>query len=192
MARINKEGLDRFFDYDLHVESRTIFLRDGEDGEIDAATANRFVKALHLLVAESTEKPISVMVNSFGGCWYNGMAIYDAIKFCPAIVNCYIIGAAMSMGSIVIQAADRRIMYPNATMMVHDGTFSQGSLPPASFQNWADHFKKIQPIMYRIYAERSGRSTGFWRRKCSADLILSAKEALELGLVDEIYGVSNG
>lgn len=192
MSKIVKEGIDRFYDYDLHLETRTIFLADGDDGEINAAVANKFIKSLHLLVAQGIDKPISVYVNSFGGCWYNGMAIYDAIKFCPAVVNAFIVGTAMSMGSIVIQAADKRIIYPNATVMVHDGTFSQDSMAPASFQNWADHYKKIQPRMYRIYAERTGKSAGFWRRKCNADLILSATEALELGLVDEIYGVSNG
>lgn len=185
--RLMKESIDRFFDYDLHIESRTVFIGDGHDG-IDAGVSEFVVKAFHMLTAADKEKPITVYLNSFGGCWYNGMAIYDTIKLCPCHVTAYVIGSAMSMGSIMLQGADHRVIYPNATIMVHDGYESMNEALPQTFQNWADYSKKTRHEMYRIYAERSGKTVAFWRRKCAADLILTANEAKDLGLVDAIYG----
>jgi ATP-dependent Clp protease protease subunit len=190
MSKSSKESIDRFFEHHLHIETRTIFLGDDEGDGINASVARNVIKGLHLLGA-SPEKPITIYINSFGGCWFNGMAIYDAIKASPCEITAYVVGAAMSMGSIFLQAADNRIIYPNATIMVHDGYESRVDDTPKTFQNWAEYSKKSQQMMYAIYAERSGKPTGFWRRKCAADLILSAKEAKELGLVDSIFGESN-
>jgi ATP-dependent Clp protease protease subunit len=137
--------------------------------------------------AADAEKPITVYINSFGGCWFNGFAVYDIIKACPATVTAYVVGSAMSMGSLILQAADHRVIYPNATVMVHDGSWNVEDTVQ-SFHNWAEFSKKAQQQMYGIYAGRSGRPPSFWKKKCAADLILSAKEAKELGLVDEILG----
>lgn len=196
MSRLAKESIDRFFDYNLHVESRTLWVGDEEEGKegergINSTAAQYVVKALHLLVAASPEKEITIYLNSGGGCWFNGMAIYDAITLCPCQVTAYVVGSAMSMGSIILQAADTRVIYPNATVMVHDGYESLSEALPQSFQNWADYSKKTRQKMYRIYAERSGRPVSFWRKKCAADLILTAQEAKEFGLVDSIYGEDN-
>jgi len=185
--KLAKESIDRFFDYDIHVESRTIWLGDDEDG-ITEKTSERLVKALHMLANAAPDREITIFLNSLGGCWFNGMAIYDAIRACPCPITCYIIGAAMSMGSIIAQACDQRLIYPNATMMVHDGYETRVDDIPRTFQNWADYSKHTQKKMYEIYAERSGRPVTFWRKKCSADLILTAAEARELGLVDAIFG----
>lgn len=188
MPRLVKESIDRFFDYQVHVESRTIFVGDGEDDEIDPKVACAVTKAFHVLTDASKERPITVYINSFGGCWFSGMAIYDVIKNCPCRVTAYVVGAAMSMGSIILQAADERIIYPNGTIMVHDGYETRVGDIPQTFVNWAEYSKKTRNRMYKIYAERSGKPVSFWRRKCSADLILSAQEAKNLGLVDSIYG----
>jgi ATP-dependent Clp protease protease subunit len=190
MSKLAKESIDRFFEHNLHVETRTLYLGDDESEGINGNVASKVVKGLHLLGA-SPDKPITIYINSFGGCWFNGMAIYDAIKACPCEVTALVVGSAMSMGSIFLQAADNRVIYPNATIMVHDGYESRVDDTPKTFQNWAEYSKMSQRMMYEIYAERSGRPASFWRRKCAADLILSAKEAKELGLVDSIYGESN-
>jgi ATP-dependent Clp protease, protease subunit len=187
MPRIAKESIDRFFDNHLHIETRTIYIGDEDEG-VNQVTARNAVKALHLMCAQDREKPITIYLNSFGGCWFNGIAVYDAIKNCPAHVDCYVIGSAMSMGSIILQAADRRLIYPHGTVMVHDGYETRVDDIPRTFQNWAEYSKRSQQMMYDIYAKRSGKPASFWRKKCSADLILTAKEALSLGLVDEIYG----
>ena len=182
---IRKESIDRFFDYDLHVESRTLYIGGKE---IDEQSAERVIKALHIL---QSEKDINIILNSFGGCWFQGMAIYDAIASCSCHVNATVYGSAMSMGSVILQAADSRIIHPNATIMVHDGYETRVDDIPRTFQNWAEYSKRSQQRMYEIYAGRSGRPPSFWKKKCASDAILTAKEALELGLVDSIFKVNN-
>jgi len=193
--RVTKESIDRLFDYDVHVETRTIYIGDSTEGELDYLTAKNTIKALHILQSFSIDRPINVILNTFGGCWYNGMAIYDAVRGCPCHVVVTAIGAAMSMGSIILQAADERVIYPNATLMIHDGYETRVDDAPNTFQNWAEHSKVCQARMYAIYSERSGKQPGFWKRKCASDSILTAEKAVEIGLADRIFkppvGVAN-
>jgi ATP-dependent Clp protease protease subunit len=149
--------------------------------------SERLIKALYLL-QQKPEEPIRIILNSFGGCWYNGMAIYDAIRSCPAHVTIEVFGAAMSMGSIILQAADERVIHPNATIMVHDGYETRVGDIPKTFENWADYSKVTRRKMYEIYAEKSGKTVQFWEKRCQADFILSATQAKELKLVDKIVG----
>lgn len=185
--RPNDESIERFFESHLHLESRTIFIGDNAEDGIDATISSQVIKGFHLLEAVSSD-PIRVYINSFGGCFFNGMAIYDVIKNARCHVDAYVLGSAMSMGSIILQAADVRWIYPNATIMVHDGYETRVSDIPQTFFNWAEHSKKSRAQMYKIYAERSGKSTAFWRRRCASDLILTAREAKTLGLVDKVVG----
>lgn len=187
MAKTVNESIQRFFDNNFHIESRTIYIGGGDEDEIDSKAAENVIKAFHLM-ASVTDKPITVLINSFGGCWFNGLAIYDCIKTSPVEVTGYVIGSAMSMGSVILQACDHRIIYPNGTVMVHDGYESRMGDIPQTFQNWAEYSKKSRAKMYKLYSERSGRPPYFWKKKCASDCILTAEEALELGLVDSIYG----
>ena len=181
--KIVRESIDRFFDYDVNVESRTIYI-GAED--VGFSMAEHAIKGLHLLQTMSPEKEIFILLNTFGGCWFNGMAIYDAIIACPCHVTITVIGSAMSMGSIILQAADTRLIHPNATLMVHDGYETRVDDIPTSFQRWAEYSKVSQKRMYEIFASKTGKPLGYWRKKCSADTILTAKEALSIGLVDNI------
>jgi len=184
MPKLPKESIDRFFEHGVHVESRTIVLREN-DG-MDQDTAADIIKAFRLL--SDGDKPIKLLISSFGGCWFSGLAIYDTIKACPCQVEAYALGPCMSMGSVILQAADVRVAYPNAVLMIHDGTEDIRDALPQSFINWADYAKKSRDLMYSIYAERSGRPKSFWRKKCANDTILTAAEAKEWGLVDSIFG----
>lgn len=182
----SKESLSNFFDYDVHLESSTIYIGDeGDDQEITHVTARNVIKAIHIL--DDISKPITIYLNSFGGCFYSGMAIHDVIKAAKNDVTVYCLGAVMSAGSIILQAADQRVSYPNTSFMLHDGSDSIIDAPPQSLQNWAEHGKKSLHTMYRIYAERSNKPISFWKRKCAADLVLTAPEALSLGLIDSIF-----
>jgi ATP-dependent Clp protease, protease subunit len=189
LSRIVRESIDRFFDYDVHVETRTIYMgsivsNETYESGTDAILAERMIKALTLL-GTTPDKPIRILMNNLGGYWFHGMAIYDAIKACPAHVTIEVFGQAMSMGSIILQAADDRILHPNAWVMVHDGTDGFAGTPK-SFEAWAVHSKKIRKKMYEIYAERSGKPASYWEKKCANDYILSAVEAVEEGLADSV------
>ncbi len=185
-----RESIDRFFDYDIHVESRTIYLgtvgidEDGADNGVDACLAERAVKALWML--GTSKKPINIILNNIGGDWYHGMAIYDAIKACQCQVKIQVYGSAMSMGSVILQAAHRRIMHPHSTLMVHDGYDGMGWVTPKTFEAWALESKRLRRKMYDIYAERSKKPWSYWEQRCANDYILSAERAVEEGLADEV------
>ena len=184
---LHRDSIDRFFDNDLHLETRTIFISDQPDGEgVDTLMAEKIIKSLHLLSNLSNE-PIRIILNSKGGGWYDGMACYDAIKACPCHITIEVIGACMSMATILLQAADFRVVYPNTTFMVHDG--SDGFFGEArNFESWGNESKRLRERMYEIYAKTSKKPANFWKKKCMSDAIIVAEEAVELGLADKIKG----
>lgn len=185
--KLHKESIDRFFDYDLHTETRTIYVGDSDEG-VDSLMAERLIKALHLFLAADPEKEIRIILNSAGGYWTHGMAIYDAIMACTAHVTIEVYGNCMSMGSVILQAADERIIHPNTTFMIHDGYEGMSEVTPRTFEAWGKQSKLTRKRMYEIYSERSGKSVLYWEKKCSADFIMTAEEAVALGLADKVAG----
>lgn len=186
MARHSKDRVSQWYEHNVHLETRTLYLGDGEEG-IDADVSKNVVQAFHMFDTMATEKPVTVYLNSEGGCWYNGMVIFDIIENSVSDVHMYGMGSVMSIGSIIMQSANTRYMYPHATMMIHDGQenivgHTQDVL------KWADYTRVLLKEMYRIYSKRSGKPLSFWEKRCSHDTILTAREALELGLIDYIVG----
>jgi ATP-dependent Clp protease, protease subunit len=189
-VKLKRDSLDWYLDYHMHLESRTVYIGDSTGtgpADIDSKTAELAIKALHLLSAQSSDKPIRIILNSFGGCVYSGFAIYDAIRSCPNYVTIEVLGSAMSIASIILQAADWRVVHPNATIMIHDGTDSVSDLPPRSIESQAEYGKIIRKRFYNIYASRSNKGMHFWDRCCSKDTYMTAEEAVENGLADIIY-----
>jgi len=159
-TRIKKDSVDHFFDYNLHLESRTIYV----SGEIDYDTVNPALKGLHLITQDNKERSAAVVMTTEGGSWNVGIALYDAIKSRPFHVDVIAMGQCMSMGSIILQAGDKRILHKHTTIMIHDGTEEFGG-NVRSFAAWGE-FSKIQlQQMYNIYAERSGKKAIRYRRK---------------------------
>lgn len=184
--KLLRESIDRFFDFDIHVETRTLFLSDSEDGSgVGPKMAEKTIKGLHLLETADASKPITIIMNSMGGSWYDGMAIYDRIRAspCPVIIKVY--GSCMSMATLILQAADERVLLPNTTFMIHDGSdYFQGEAK--SFEAWGKNSAKLRERMYEIYAEGSKHDTSFWKKKCASDFIINAEEAVEFGLADKV------
>lgn len=193
MANKNiRESVDRFFDYDIWIEKRIITIVDtvnenGEQNEVDAQMAERVFKAFELF-NETPDKPVKIILNTAGGDWDSGIAIYDTISLSPCHVVIEVRGCAMSMGSLILQAADERVLYPHATVMIHDGTLGYNT-DTISFEKWGEYSKKhLRPKTYAIYAKKSGKDAKYWEKRCSHDYILSAEEAVEEGLADKVYG----
>lgn len=182
---LKRENIDRFFDYDVLLDSRTIMVADSSEDGVDNVMANRFLKAMIVLEQSSNKTPIRVVLKSLGGCIHNGAAMFDAIAQSPCHVVIEVYGAAMSMGAILLQAADERVMQPNALLMLHDGTFSVEDAP-RTFENWATISKKLREQMYKLFADKSGKTVKFWEKMCANDFILDAPQALKHGLIDRI------
>jgi len=198
VARLNKESIDRFYDYDIHIETRTLYIgsvdfnEDGESGT-DGAMAARAIKGLHLLDTSAPlgDKPITIIMNNVGGCEYHGMAIYDAIRACKNHVTIIGRGHLMSMGSIIFQAADKRVMAPHCTMMIHYGTWEVPNDHPKVVYAWAEEGKRFDKIMEDLYLSKIQQkhpdyTQGEVKAICLFDRFYSAQQAVEIGLCDEV------
>ena len=187
MSYINRDDVDRFFEHGLDVPSRTIYL-GGSSTEHKLAEAA--VKSLHLLGQK--EEDILILLNNPGGDEYHGLAIYDAIRACKAHVTIRGYGHVMSMASLIMQAADTREMMPNATVLIHYGTWGfEGHAKDA--MQWADEAERLNKLMEDMYLEKIKEKLPRFTKKKLQDMLqrdtfLSAKETVDLGLADKIVG----
>ena len=172
--------------YDIYsrlLKERVIFLV----GPINDAVANVVVAQLLFLESENPEKEISLYINSPGGSISSGMAIYDTMQFIKPNVSTLCIGMAASMGAFLLQAGakGKRFALPNSTVMIHQ--------PLGGFQGQASdieiHAKYILSLRERLYnlmAEHTGRSPEEIARDSERDNFLTAADAVEYGLVDQV------
>lgn len=197
MAKIYKDEIDRLFDYDIYVPTRTIVMRshlvdeEGESGT-DAEMAQRVIKGLHILdsSAPSGDKPITIIMNNPGGDEYDGLGIYDAIKACKNHVTIIVYGKAMSMGGIILQAADKRVMSSNSRFMMHYGQFGV-SANAQDVYKWVEDNKRIDSWMEDLFLDKMREKNPKLTKKdiqdmLKADFIVTGEEAVRLGLADEV------
>lgn len=194
MARNLDETATLFHEQGVCLRTRTVIIDGDEDTELFEVTmksARRDIKNLQILdsLSPAGDRPITVLLNCNGGDVISSMAIYDAISSC---VNKVIIKAhtAMSMGSIILQAGDERLLFPHATVMIHNGEVSRaGSVK--TVENWQKYDKQMDKVHEDIYLEKiKQKKPRFTREQLQKllehDTILSADEAVALGLADGI------
>lgn len=185
---------DWFFIYGIHAPTKTLYMGTGDSdhhGEsgVDAALSERAIKGLFILDQLAGDE-LTILLNNIGGDVYHGMAIYDAVKACRSRVTIKVIGQAFSMASIILQAADHRVMFPHARLMIHMG--AGGIIEhPQIVRNWAEESKRSDREAEDIYLERiREKHPAFTRAKLQKmlnfDTILSAQETVDLGLADSI------
>jgi len=195
MGAYVKDDIDRWFEYSylpskrlIHLGSHTPEVDSGEgESGTDCQMSEFFIKAITHLNSIS-KKLIVVHMNNLGGDWYHGMAIYDAIRASKSHVCGVCWGYAMSMGSIIAQACDTRIVSPSCCFMIHDGTDSFTGTPK-SFAEWARISGLWRKRMYEIYRYRMKEKKKRITIKqiedmCSHDTAFTAKEAVAQGLAD--------
>jgi len=192
-----KEDIDRWFDYSYLPSKRWIYVgshnAETESGEGESGTdcqmAEFLLKAI-LHLNQISSKPMMIHMNNLGGSWYHGMVLYDAIRASRAHVYGICWGYAASMGSIIIQACDTRIVAPNCTFMIHDGSENLSGSCKA-IEAWAKSAAKTRKQMYNIYFSRMKLAKPRITLKrieelCSHDTIYTADEAVNQGLADWI------
>jgi ATP-dependent Clp protease protease subunit len=181
--RTKQNDVSESLDRSLNQSLRRIYAY----GLIDLAAAHDMQVKLDHLAAKS-HSPISIYLNSDGGLVYPGLAMYDALRYCPAPTEAVVTGAAMSMAVAVLQGATQRLAYPNATFMVHDGTDS-ASGHSRNVEAWGRESKRLRHVYYEILASRSNHPPGWWEGKCTVDWVMTAEQALQHGLIDKIVEV---
>ena len=197
-TRMIRDDVDKFLEYDVHLPTKTFYMGsccdtwgEGESGT-DFQMAERSIKVLHLLDnLPANGSGITIIMNNLGGDFYHGMAIYDAIQNCSAHVTVIATGYAMSMGSIILQAADTRLMMPSARMMIHYGWDSMGAAHHKDFMSYAEESKKLRDWMETLYVTKIQEQHADFNKVMLADFMnfdryLSAQEAVDLGQADGI------
>lgn len=172
--------------YDIYsrlLKDRIIFL--GE--EINDVTANLVVAQLLFLAAEDPEKDINLYINSPGGSVTAGMAIYDTMQYIAPDVSTICIGMAASMGAFLLAggAKGKRYALPNAEIMIHQplgGARGQAT----DIQIQAEQILNIKEKMNRMLSENTGKDFAQVCLDTERDNYMSAQEAKEYGLVDEV------
>jgi ATP-dependent Clp protease protease subunit len=174
--------------YDLYsrlLKDRIIML----DTEVNEHSASLLVSQLLYLESENSEKDILFYINSPGGVITAGMAIYDTMQFIKPEVSTIVMGQACSMGSFLAQAGavGKRLMLPNSRHMIHQP--SGGARGMAS--DIEISYKEImfwKTRLTELYVEHNsvGKTVSEFERDMDRDTFMSAKEALEYGLCDEI------
>lgn len=196
MSKVAKDDLDKFHEFDICPTDRTLYIgscgsdEDGESG-VDHMMAERTIKNLHLL-DKKKDSPITIKMNNAGGDVYHGLAMYDAIMDCKNIVTIIAYGYVMSIGSLIFQAADVRVMAPHARMMLHYGQAHLGGHNRDIYKN-VEELKKLDKIvnniyLFRIQQKQSDYNMRKLENKITFDYFLDADESIEMGLCDKVLG----
>lgn len=172
--------------YDIYsrlLKDRIIFL--GE--EVNDVSAGLIVSQLLFLEAEDPGKDIQLYINSPGGSVTAGMGIYDTMQYIKCDVSTVCVGMAASMGAFLLSGGQKgkRFALPNAEIMIHQP--SGGAQGQATeIQIVAEHILKTREKLNKILAENTGQSLDVIKRDTERDNFMSAQEAKEYGLIDEI------
>lgn len=172
--------------YDIYsrlLKDRIIML----SGPIDDTLANSVVAQLLFLDAQDPDKDIYLYINSPGGSVTAGMAIFDTMNFVNANVQTIVIGMAASMGSLLLTAGakGKRFALPNAEVMIHQPLGgAQGQATEIEIA--ARHILKTREKLNKILSEATGQPIEVIERDTERDNFMSAEEAKEYGLIDDI------
>lgn len=210
MARQSKDQVL----YDAHTHAVNLNLRDiylhsyyvkddeSEPG-VEYRQATTFIKNLHIMDQGADPKPILVHLHSDGGCWNNGMSIFNSVQFSRSYITMLCYSQASSMSGIILQSPSLRIMMPDCHFMMHHGSVGYEGHPFA-VKAVADFDMMACKRMLTIFAERAIKGPYFAKRKSTTvesvyrffdkkikdkvDWFLDAEEAVFYGLADAVLG----
>lgn len=169
--------------YSRLLKDRIVFIGT----PIDDAVANLVIAQLLFLQMEDPKKDINLYINSPGGVVSGGMAIYDTMNFLSCDVVTYCIGQAASMATVLLAAGTKgkRFALPNSRVMIHQPTGgASGQTSDISIQ--AREILRWRKTLNEILARHSGKSPEQIEKDSDRDYYMSAREALEYGLVDQV------
>jgi ATP-dependent protease ClpP protease subunit len=186
-------------EYGINLEEKELFLHssfDQEETGVDFRMATQFQKNMRMM----KDKPVLIHMHTIGGIWHDGMAIYDTIKSHISHVTILCYGHVGSMSSIIPQAADHRVMMPNAEFMIHYGYcgYNQNYI---GYISDAEQNKKYAELMLDIYTDKCSSGERFidWtprriknflvkQMQKKQEVYLTAREAVEWGFADAVLG----
>lgn len=169
--------------YSRLLRERIIFL----NGEVDDTVSALVCAQLLFLESENPEKPIHLYINSPGGVITSGLAMYDTMQYISAPVHTLCMGTARSMGSFLLMAGEpgHRAALANASLHVHQplgGVQGQAS----DIFIHAEEMQRTKQRITRLYAQHCGRSVEEVEQTLDRDRFMSAEQACEWGLIDQV------
>ena len=169
------------------LKERIIFVT----GEVNDQMADLVIAQLLFLESEDPKKDIQLYINSPGGSVSAGLAIYDTMQYVKPDVSTICVGMAASMGAILLTsgAKGKRYALPNADTLIHQplgGAQGQAS----DIEIHAKNILKKRELLNKILSERTGQPLEKIERDTDRDFILTAEEAKEYGLIDEVIYTS--
>lgn len=205
--------VERWRIHDIHeygVDTRhfIIYLQGVEDNPYDDShepgveyrMANRLIKNLDILTGIDAERPITISMKTCGGSWEEGIAIHDAILATPNPITIINYTHARSMSSLILQAANKRVMMPHSTFMYHEGTYeTSGTVKQVKTSIKFSAHSEQQ--MLEIYIDALKRSPGMankWSRTRIRNMLIkemndkeevymTPKETIEWGFADAVF-----
>ena len=175
--------------YDIYsrlLKDRIIFL----GGAIDDDVSNLIVAQMLFLEAEDPEKDINLYINSPGGSITAGMAIYDTMQYIRSDVRTICIGMAASMGAFLLAAGakGKRVALPNSEVLIHQPLIGGHGLSgqATEIEIHARQLLRTKAKMNKILAEKTGQPLDKVERDTERDYYMTAEEAKEYGLVDQV------
>lgn len=209
---VHNEFISVLHNHCVNPRSREIFLHgyidSNEQSIVDYAMSVQFIKNISLLDGQNKTQPIIIHMHTVGGDWDDGMAIYDAIKAVESKVVIIGHGLVASMATVIMQAADFRLLMPNASFLIHYGYMGVDDNVVAALST-AEKCKLTNNKMLDIYAERCIEGEYFinsekpkfntadkikkfldQRIKEKVDLYMTSEQAVNMGFADGLIGWS--
>lgn len=181
MARISKDHLFMWYEHNINLETKTLYLGHGEsDCDVDEFLTANVLKGLHVLSKIRPDDPISIIMNCTGGEVHHGLAIYDTIRSLSSPVHIAVAGSCESMAAWILQAADLRTMTSNSHMMIHHGEGRK-----TAFDKEVDK-RCTEILLDKIREKNPDFSESKLDKILLKDTYLWPEQALELGLIDEV------
>jgi ATP-dependent Clp protease protease subunit len=181
---------DRAFDiFSLLLRERIVFLGQ----EVDDHIANLIIAEILHLEARDPDKEIQLYINSPGGVAYAGMAIYDVMQHVRPPVSTICVGMGMSAAAMILCAGapGKRLALPSAKIMIHQGSAGTRGAP-SDMEIQLREVLSTTKRMAQIIAFHSGRSLEQVERDLDRDYFMTAQEALEYGIIDEVLAPRRG
>ena len=172
--------------YDIYsrlLKDRVVFLGSAIDDQV----ANAVVAQLLFLETDNPDADINLYINSPGGSVTAGMAIFDTMNYIKCPVRTVCVGLAASMGAFLLMAGEKgkRLALPNSEIMIHQPSGgSRGQCTDIQIQ--AEQILKIKQRLNAILAANTGKTVEEVERDCERDHFMTAEEALEYGIIDQV------
>lgn len=194
--------------HNINVRNREIYIHgaynthvEGDPG-VEFQMSTTFIKNLHILDSQNNNN-ILTHIQSPGGDWYDGMAMFNAIRTCKSPVTMIGYAQTSSMSGILLQSADLRLLMPDCMFMIHHGSVTLNNNTIAA-KSYMDVESMVCKRMLQIFARRAAKSGKYFKKKKmdetavvrfidrkihnKSDWYLTAQEAVCLGFADGIIG----